>query len=82
MSIQDQLQIVEDNLNEYGQCNITLKEFNYLKEQIRADAIEEYRVELHEKYTHNKYLYESNIEHWNLDMEEVDEIAAQLIWNS
>lgn len=41
MNIEEQIQIVEDNLNEYGQCNITLEEFDYLKKQIRADAIEE-----------------------------------------
>lgn len=54
MSIQDQIQIIEDNLNEYGQCNITLEEFNYLKDELysagclagielgRKEAIEEY----------------------------------------
>lgn len=46
MDIKDQLQIIEDNLNEYGQCNITLEEFNYLKKQIKADAIEEVTDEL------------------------------------
>lgn len=86
MSIQDQLQIVEDNLNEYGQCNITLEEFNFLKEQIRADAIEEYKIALHTKYKENKafaysvwggniYKYDAMA---NLDLEEIDEIAEQL----
>lgn len=46
--------------------------------QIRADVIEEYRLALHKKHADNKYLYESNKEHWNLDMGEVDEIAGQL----
>lgn len=49
--------------------------------QGRADAIEEYRLALHKKYADNKYLYESNMEYWNLDMEEVDEIAVQLKQN-
>lgn len=38
MSIQEQIQIVEDNLNEYGQSNITLEEFIYLKDEIYADG--------------------------------------------
>ena len=47
--------------------------------EARADAIEEYRMALHSKYADNKYRYESNgMEYWNLDMEEVDEIAEQL----
>lgn len=55
--------------------NALLDEYD---KQIRADAIEEYRLALHKKYADNKYLYESNMEYWNLDMEEVDEIAKQL----
>lgn len=44
MTIKEQLQIVEENLNEYGQCNITLEEFEYLKNQIRAEVIEELKL--------------------------------------
>lgn len=40
MTIDEQIQIVEDNLNEYGVCNITLEEFNYLKSRCRADALD------------------------------------------
>lgn len=60
MSIQEQIQILEDNLNEYGQCNITIEEYNYLKDEIYADgclagielgkkdAIDEYKNKLWE----------------------------------
>lgn len=53
MTREEQLQIVEDNLNEYGQCNITLEEYNFLKDELyssgclagielgRAEVIEE-----------------------------------------
>lgn len=41
MTIQEQLEIVEANLNEYGQCNITLEEFIYLKQQIRTEFAHE-----------------------------------------
>lgn len=46
--------------------------------QIRKDTIDEFRMALHSKYADNKYLYESNPEYWNLDMEDVDEISNQL----
>lgn len=48
MTIQEQIQIVEANLNEYGQCNITSEEFIYLKQQIRAEAIDEFLNEVEE----------------------------------
>lgn len=38
MSIEEQIQILEDNLNEYGQCDITIEEYNYLKDEIYADG--------------------------------------------
>lgn len=41
MNIKEQIQIIEDNLHEYGQCNITLEEFEFLKKQISAEVIEE-----------------------------------------
>ena len=38
MTIDEKIQILEDNLNEYGVCNITLEEYNYLKDEIYADG--------------------------------------------
>ena len=38
MKIQEQIQIVEDNLKEYGQCNITIEEFNYLKDELYSSG--------------------------------------------
>lgn len=38
MTIQEQIQIVEDNLNEYGQCNITIDEFNFLKDEFYSSG--------------------------------------------
>lgn len=68
MNIQEQIQIVEDNLNEYGQCNITLEEFNFLKDELysagclagielgRKDAIEEYTNKLYKRIGRNKII--------------------------
>lgn len=68
MKIQEQIQIIEDNLKEYGQCNITIDEFNYLKDELyssgclagielgRADAFDEaiayFEIHAHEVYNH------------------------------
>ena len=53
MTLTEQIQIVEDNLNEYGQSNITFEEYNFLKDELyssgciagielgRTEAIEE-----------------------------------------
>lgn len=38
MTIQEQIQIIEDNLNEYGQCNITIEEYNYLKDELYSSG--------------------------------------------
>lgn len=52
MSIEEQLEIVESNIAEYGVCDITIEEYRHLKQQIREDAIEEIRkkVELVEEW--------------------------------
>lgn len=62
MSIEEQIQIVEDNLNEYGQSNITLEEYNFLKDELyssgclagielgRTEAIEEFLEKVKENY--------------------------------
>ena len=55
MAIKEQLQIVEDNLNEYGQCNITLEEFGLFKQQIRAEIIKEIALKIQKiKDNHNE----------------------------
>lgn len=46
MTIDEQIQVFEDNLNEYGVCNITFEEFNYLKDRIKADAAKENQKQL------------------------------------
>lgn len=38
MTIKEQIEIVESNIAEYGVCDITIEEYKYLKQQIRADA--------------------------------------------
>lgn len=38
MTIAEQIQIVEDNLNEYGVCDITLEEYNYLKDELYSSG--------------------------------------------
>lgn len=38
MKIQEQIQILEDNLNEYGQCNITIEEYNFLQDEIYSSG--------------------------------------------
>ena len=52
MSIEEQVEIVESNIAEYGVCDITIEEYRYLKQKIRADAIEEIlkQVEFEEKW--------------------------------
>ena len=79
MTLTEQIQIVEANLNEYGQCNITFEEYNYLKKQIRADAIDEFKSVWDERV--------KDLIHWCKDKrllgltqadEMFDEIAEQL----
>ena len=38
MTLEEQIQIVEDNLNEYGVCDITIEEFNYLKDELYSSG--------------------------------------------
>ena len=38
MTLAEQIQIVEDNLNEYGVCDITIEEFNYLKDELYSSG--------------------------------------------
>lgn len=38
MTLAEQIQIVEDNLKEYGVCDITIEEFNYLKDELYSSG--------------------------------------------
>ena len=38
MTLAEQIQIVEDNLNEYGVCDITIEEFNYLQDELYSSG--------------------------------------------
>lgn len=38
MTLEEQIQIVEDNLNEYGVFDITIEEFNYLKDELYSSG--------------------------------------------
>lgn len=39
MTIEEELEIVENNINEYGICDVTLKEWNALKDGAYADGV-------------------------------------------
>lgn len=46
MNIEEQLEIVESNIAEYGVCDITVEEYRYLKQKIRAEVIEDVASEI------------------------------------
>lgn len=50
MTIKEQIEIVESHIAEYGVCDITIEEYKYLKQQIRAEAIDKFAHILKETF--------------------------------